>query len=314
MNFQSLHYFTIVAEEMNITKAAERLIVSQQALSKSILRLEDELGIKLFNRKPEFSLTYSGKMFYEASKNILGAKDRIIDELNEINEEKSGIIRIGITDSRSEMLLPLVMDKFIAKHSDTKLRFIQGTRKYIDESLKNDEVDVLIDFMPIMVDDVTSHTILTEKFYLVVPKEMLHNMYPDSYDEVVSKMKEHVDLSYFKDCPFMLSSHKNRSRRLFEQYAIKQGIELRILAEIDSNTTSLLLACKGLGITIYSKSFTCLHPEIFSTEESPVEIFLIDDHDTFGDLAIAYKKTKHISTALKDFIDITIKATEHYRS
>ena len=61
MNFTSLKYFLAVAEEQNITKAAEKLFISQQALSGHITRLEKELGVRLFDRQPSLALTYAGR-------------------------------------------------------------------------------------------------------------------------------------------------------------------------------------------------------------------------------------------------------------
>lgn len=60
MNFLHLKYFLLVAEELNITRAAERLYISQQSLSNHISNMEKELDVKLFTRSPKLSLTYAG--------------------------------------------------------------------------------------------------------------------------------------------------------------------------------------------------------------------------------------------------------------
>ena len=65
MNLNTINYYIATVEEMNITHAAQRLFISQQALSNHIARLEEELGVKLFNRSPVLSLTYAGKRFYD---------------------------------------------------------------------------------------------------------------------------------------------------------------------------------------------------------------------------------------------------------
>ena len=71
MNFQNLEYFLTTASEGNITRAAERLHVSQQALSNQIARLEQELGCKLFERKQNLVLTYAGLQFKASAEKIL---------------------------------------------------------------------------------------------------------------------------------------------------------------------------------------------------------------------------------------------------
>ena len=71
MNFQHLKYFLMVAEELNITRAAERLYISQQSLSNHIGNLERELDVKLFTRSPKLSLTYAGGLLVDTASQIL---------------------------------------------------------------------------------------------------------------------------------------------------------------------------------------------------------------------------------------------------
>ena len=71
MNFLHLKYFLLVAEELNITRAAERLYISQQSLSNHISNMEKELDVKLFTRSPKLSLTYAGDLLVETATQIL---------------------------------------------------------------------------------------------------------------------------------------------------------------------------------------------------------------------------------------------------
>ena len=109
MNFVTLYYFTVVVEEQNITRAAKRLHVTQQALSKSIARLEDELEVSLFERKPSFSLTYAGLRLYETARQITYTKDRFISELSDIKSARTEVLKVGMSQARSEMLLPMLL-------------------------------------------------------------------------------------------------------------------------------------------------------------------------------------------------------------
>ena len=71
MNFLHLKYFLMVAKELNITRAAERLYISQQSLSNHISNLEKELETKLFVRSPKLSLTYAGEQLVDTATQIL---------------------------------------------------------------------------------------------------------------------------------------------------------------------------------------------------------------------------------------------------
>ena len=77
MNLKSIEYFLITVEEMNFTRAAGRLYISQQALSSHISRLEEEYGIRLFERKPALSLTPEGEEMYFYGSRILEAERKL---------------------------------------------------------------------------------------------------------------------------------------------------------------------------------------------------------------------------------------------
>ena len=101
MNLRSLHYFLIAAEEMNFTKAAERLFISQQALSSHIKRLEDEYGVRLFERRPALHLTLEGEEMQFYARQILADEMRMRTVFSDIRESCRGKLKIGISRLRA---------------------------------------------------------------------------------------------------------------------------------------------------------------------------------------------------------------------
>ncbi len=313
MNFTSLYYFTVVVEEENITKAAEKLHISQQGLSKTIIRLEQELNTPLFLRKPAFSLTYAGMRLYESAKHILYTKDRVMTELSDLYSQKKEVIRIGISQARSEMLLPMILPTFMKLHPGIQLSFVQGAQKYIEDSLHYDDIDLLFSFSPVMVEDVEMVPLLREWFYLVIPKKIIKDKYGEKYGEIVSQMKQNVQLSLFEDCPFILMNKSNRSRTIFEKYASEQGVSPNIKIEAESVPTLLRLACAGVGITVYPGSFSMMNNDLFTREDSPIVCFPIRDESTVGTFVIAYKKWRKLSYATNDFIAHAVSSTKQFK-
>ena len=105
MELRTLHYFTTVAEELNITRAAERLNMSQPPLSKQIINLEEELGVRLFTRgKRHLSLTDAGIVFYRRAKQILDLCDMSKEEISSL-EGLSGTIHISLVEGRARVPL-----------------------------------------------------------------------------------------------------------------------------------------------------------------------------------------------------------------
>ena len=104
MNFSNLQYFVTVADELNVTKAAEKLYISQQSLSNQIIKLENELGVKLFARNPGLKLTYAGDRLYKSARHILDLHNQMLSEIEDIKDNKKGKLRIGISHTNRRQL------------------------------------------------------------------------------------------------------------------------------------------------------------------------------------------------------------------
>ena len=86
MNLKSIEYFLTTVEEMNVTRAAERLFISQQALSSHLKRLEEEYGVRLFERKPSLRLTLEGEQMVFYGKHIVQAEANLRAAFSDISK------------------------------------------------------------------------------------------------------------------------------------------------------------------------------------------------------------------------------------
>ena len=113
MNLDSLSYFVEVARELNMTRAAHNLHMSQQTLSFHIQKIEDYYGTPLFYRKPKFALTYAGEVLLKNAVEILGKCDSLMDQMASISGTCMGKLRIGISSHPAQVILPLVLPAFM---------------------------------------------------------------------------------------------------------------------------------------------------------------------------------------------------------
>ena len=98
MDFRELTYITAVADEHSVTEAAKRLYISQPSLSYIISKAEQELGVKLFDRKTNpLTLTYAGEIYVERAREILRIRDNMRRELTDIGHGQKGRINIGFS-------------------------------------------------------------------------------------------------------------------------------------------------------------------------------------------------------------------------
>ena len=308
MNFLNLYYFTVVAEELNITKAAERLFISQQSLSNHILKLEKDLEIKLFDRCPALSLTYAGTRLLRSANQILDIKRQIINEMDDINNHRRGELRIGISHTRGRVFLPKILPDYCNGHPGIDVSIIEGNSQQLEEWLSHGRIDLLIGFAPILLEDAETEHITQERLMLVVPKKLMADLFPDNHKKMAEEYMRGVDVSAFKSCPYLMISTGNRTRTIFDHYMKSRGISVNTIMEMESSETLLSLAYEGMGITIYPEMFVRnLSPFVHKECDSPVYYFPLNDLSTIGNLVVGYHRERYLSDSARDFIEASKK-------
>lgn len=304
MNFLSLEYFVVVAEELNITKASQRLFISQQSLSKHIIKLEDELNVQLFERQPAFELTYAGSRFLKTASKILDLKRQAVMEMDDITHHIRGELKIGISHTRGRVLLPKVLPNFAQSYPSIDITIKEGNSKELEDLLLHGKIDLLVGFLPVILDIAETIEIFEDRLLLVVPHKFMEKKYGDSTNEMIQQFKQGVSVEQFSDFPFLLVTPGNRVRTLFESYLKQKQLPLNVILEMESIETLLSLSCEGMGITIYPEMFVKnLSPMLKRNKTSHVHFFPLEDKNTVGRLAIAYHRERYFSDPMKFFIE-----------
>ncbi|MBT3543123.1 MAG: hydrogen peroxide-inducible genes activator [Flavobacteriaceae bacterium] len=153
MTLTQLQYTIAVAEEGNFTQAAEKCFVTQPTLSMQVQKLEDELGIKLFNRNTKpITLTTIGEKIIDQAKMILKEANRMKDIVSTEKGFVGGNFRLGIIPTVMPTLLPMFLNTFIKKFPKVNLKIEELNTAAIIEELKNGKLDAGIAATPL--DDV----------------------------------------------------------------------------------------------------------------------------------------------------------------
>jgi len=122
MELRHLRYFVVVAEEQNVTRAAERLHVSQPPLSRQIRDLEEELGVELFRRSAKsLALTEAGKIFLIEARAVLLRVDKAIETVRMVARRDRGSLRIGYAPSLTAEFLPRALRLFEAERPGVRV-------------------------------------------------------------------------------------------------------------------------------------------------------------------------------------------------
>ena len=144
MDLRALHYFVVVAEELNITRAAKRLNMSQPPLSSQIKGLEEELGVQLFIRgKRRLTITDAGTHLYRRARQILELSDQALQELQSI-EGLSGSLNISLVEGRAPFLLARWIAGFRSEFPRVEIRLWNGSGDEVMERLQRGLADLAL--------------------------------------------------------------------------------------------------------------------------------------------------------------------------
>nr|WP_187357068.1 LysR family transcriptional regulator [Actinomadura sp. CNU-125] len=153
-HLRDLRYFVAVAEELNFTRAAERLFVSQPALSKQIRRLEDDLRVRLFDRdKRTVTLTAPGTALLPAARELLGRWDQAQREVADAAAAEASVLTVGLSTSVGRGLLGAVRDRFAERRPGWRLRMRQIDWEDASAGLASGDVDIAFVWLPVPAQD-----------------------------------------------------------------------------------------------------------------------------------------------------------------
>lgn len=143
MELRVLRYFLTLAREENISRAAEALFITQPTLSRQLAELEQELGVKLFERgKRKITLTQEGLLLRRRAEEMSVLEDKIACEFKQCDENLSGIITIGAAETKAAEIFPALITSFREKHPAVTFDIQSDIATHVKEGLDRGILDV----------------------------------------------------------------------------------------------------------------------------------------------------------------------------
>ncbi len=239
MELHQLRYFLAVADEGNFTKAAEKCFVSQPSLSGQIIKLEDELGRRLFNRLGRRSeLTAAGRFLEKRARSILLEIENAQRELQEGEEEAEGELKIGVTPSVGPYLLPRLVPECRNRYPLLTVIVEENLRKGLVQSLAQGDLEVVIASHPGPVSNISAEPFLQENLYLVAPS-----------DHRLAK-KDNISIRDFKDEPLIVLGESTTLGDKVYEFFGNNDFEPNVVAVCSQVVTVKALVHSGMGLAI----------------------------------------------------------------
>lgn len=291
MDLRLFEYFIAVADEENITKAANRLHITQPTLSRQLHDLEEEMGKQLLIRTPRKTiLTKDGQLFLTRAQEILNLYDKTREELNSEKKDIRGQLSIGAGETYQVKKITDIMKKMHDTHPHLTFRLYSGVAddvlKKVDEGL----LDFALLFEP--YDHESYETIVlsdTDRFVVLVPEN-----YPLSD-------KQSLSIDDLKQLPLLVSTRSNSNNHPLIK-ALMNSSEFHIVGTYNLVYNACLMAQSGLGCVL---TIDRILPRMDHFRFIPLKP-AIETH-----LSIAWKKYRHLSDADALFIDMLKDSENH---
>ena len=238
INLELYRFFCEVAKTGNVTRAAEKLYVSQSAVSQSIMQLEEKLGCKLFNRsKRGVRLTSEGEVLFSYVNNAVSLIENAQEKISGMKNLRAGEIRIGASDTACSLFLLPFLNKFNAEHPEIHISVINRTTRELIKFLKNGSVDISFVNLPLEEDAALD----------IQPVMRLHDCFVAGakYAHLSESVIRLGDLSEY---PILMLDKTSNSRKQMDLFL--QSYDLEIVPSIELESLALIaeFAKNGLGI------------------------------------------------------------------
>ncbi|MFJ8386597.1 LysR family transcriptional regulator [Streptomyces sp. NPDC094438] len=282
MDLLSLRYFRAVARHEHISRAAEELRVAQPSVSRTIIRLESELGIPLFDRQGRrIRLNEHGAAFLRRVERALAELDDARREMADAAGAGPGRVAVA---AETLLLLAGVLAAFRAHRPGVGVRLFQAPVDSMRRHLRSAEVDFALASQPLAGPELCSLELVREEVLLAVPRG--HPL----------AVRERVAVAELADEDFVSTRTGHWQRALLERLFAQEGISPRVVCEGDEAAATPELIGAGLGIG--------LMPAVARRtigERGPVAWVRVDAADCHRTLTLVWRQGAHLSPAALDF-------------
>lgn len=285
MNLKQLKYFLAIAEEGQITAAADKLHIAQPPLSYQLKLLEKELGVELVSRGPRsVSLTGPGELLRKRAEQILEMVSSAEKEVMNFGKDMYGVLSIGAISSSGGVVPNSQMIRFTKNHPNIKLAIHEGNTFAVIEMLEKGMIELGIVRTPFQ------HKMLKFRY---APKEPMVALMTEN--NLCGKKENTITLQELNNVPLIIY---RRFDSLINESFAKIGIEPMICCKNDDARTTILWAHAGLGVGLVPKSAALA----FTTGDLICKEIQCEDLVTR--LAVVWVKDRYLSAIGQKFVEL----------
>ena len=289
MDIKQLINFIAIVEEGNITKAAQKLHMSQPPLSNQLKALEEELGVKLVERgSRKIKLTDVGNLLYKRGKDIVNVFESTLNEVEDFKSGIEGILKIGAVSTCNQFIPDELISPYAEQYPKMRFELYEGNTYEVIDMIERGMVDIGVVRTPFNGQNLCCMNLRTEPMVAVINKNS------DKFD---FELKQKISLQELDNKPITIY---RRYEKLIMEVLQKNNIKSSIYCLNDDSRTTIAWAQAGLAIGIVPKS-------IINNLNSNVEIYEIEEDELKTDICVVWMENKYLSKGARHLLDMISK-------
>lgn len=300
-----------IYEERSFSKAAQKLFIAQPSLSLTVKKLEDQLGVPLFDRttKP-IGMTEAGIEYIRAVEQLRSVEESFENYIRKVNQMEAGSLGIGSNQLLSSLILPRYIDRFVQSYPKIRLTLTDANSTTLENELNAGHLDLVIDNHILPAELFEQQRLTSERLLLAVPESYPENekaaAFQLRYEDILEckhrdPALKPVPLSIFRSVPFILMNRNNDTRKQTDAIFQQEHFDPQVLFEMDRLATLYTYIEMGTAASIVSDTL------IFGLrrrDHSRIRFYPLPGKHAWRDLYLSYRKNKHRSLAMLRFMEL----------
>ncbi len=302
MTSRELLYIKTIADEKSITRAAQKLYLTQPSLSHCVMNIEKQLGTKLFRRTSGgLVLTYAGERYYRMACEVLRVYAAFEAEIGEESALLRGRITLGITNYLATDILPRVLPAFHREHPGVEIRIAEETTDELTRSLLSGRLDFAIMHTGAgdgaSEDPGLSHEVINrDPFLIAAPPD---TPYAEKAVWREGQAYPELDPALLFQEPFLMVTRGQRIRYVADRVLAQAGVTPQIVFASRSYETLRRLAGEGMGYAFVPRQYV----GIFGGEAYRPQYFMIPEkYGAYWELSVVTLRDAYLSKAARAFL------------
>lgn len=298
MEHREMEYVIVIAQERNLSKAAERLFISQPALSRFLVKLENDLGTPLFERKNrQYFPTMAGELYLDTAREILRLQQQFNAELKSLIQTSRGVISMGITPGRGHTILPHVLPAFREYFPDYEIQVHEENVDTLEQYLMNGTIAVafftVLEKSRLAQKCYTCELLSREELVICTPRKGNYELLAKA---VSGRRYPWIDLKDLENDCFLTLKKNMRLGQFSAAILEKYQIEPRVV-ELSTIDTALALVARQYGVAFASGYRINEHE--YANE---ISVFSFGDQPELWDFVAAYKNDTPLKQPVRQLI------------